>query len=121
MEQHATSQGGQNPAYLWAMICHLSALTGLIIPFGSLIGPIIVWQIKRKEFPFVEDQGKEAVNFQLSVFLYLLASLLLIWVGIGLVLLWVGAIGAFVFTVIAAIKANQGIPYRYPLKIAWIK
>ncbi len=116
-----TSGTSTNQSNTWAMLCHLSALAGFIIPFGSIIGPIVLWQIKKKEFPFVDDQGKEAVNFQLSVFLYLLVSMLLMFVGIGFLLVAAVGITTLVFTIIAAIKANQGIAYRYPLKITWIK
>jgi uncharacterized protein len=121
MHQTPSSSGSQNQANLWAMLCHLSALAGFLVPFGSLIGPILVWQIKKKEFPFVDDQGKEAVNFQLSVFLYVLVSMVLMFIGIGFILVAAVGIGALVLSVIAAIKANQGIAYRYPLKIHWIK
>ena len=54
---------------MWGMFCHLAALAGFIIPFGNIIGPLIVWQIKKEEFPFVEDQGKESLKFQISIFI----------------------------------------------------
>ncbi len=110
-----------NQSNTWAMLCHLSALAGFLIPFGSIIGPILVWQLKKKDFPIVDDQGKEAVNFQLSIFVYLLVAMVLMFVGIGFILVAAVGITALVLTIIAAIKANQGIAYRYPLKITWIK
>ena len=51
----------------WAMFCHFAAFLGLVFPFGNLIGPLIVWQIKKDLHPFIDDQGKEALNFQISV------------------------------------------------------
>ena len=51
----------------WAMFCHFAAFLGLVLPFGNLIGPLIVWQIKKDVHPFIDDQGKEALNFQISV------------------------------------------------------
>lgn len=121
METVPSTGGGSNQAGMWAMLCHLSALAGFIIPFGSIVGPIVVWQLKKKEFPVVDDQGKESVNFQLTVFLAILVSMVLMFVGIGFLLIAAVGIGALVLTIIAAIKANQGILYRYPLKITWIK
>lgn len=117
MPSGSTSQ----QANMWAMLCHVSALAGFLIPFGSIVGPLVVWQLKKKEFPMVDDQGKEAVNFQLTVFLALLVSMVLMFVGIGFLLIAAVIIAALVLTIIAAVKANQGVLYRYPLKIAWIK
>ena len=99
----------------WALIVHLSALLGFVLPFvGNLIGPLIVWQLKKDMDPFVDDQGKEALNFQITVILMLLVCLLLVLVLIGLLLAWVVGIGALVLVIIAAIKSNEGTAYRYP-------
>ena len=105
----------------WGMLCHLAALAGAIIPFGNIIGPLVVWLIKKQEMPFVEDQGKEALNFQISVTIYLIASALLLFVIIGLLLLPAVAIFSLVMTIIAAVKANNGERYRYPLCIRFLK
>ena len=98
----------------WALFVHLSALLGFIIPFGNLVGPLIIWQLKKDMDPFVDDQGKEALNFQITVALLMLVCLLLALVVIGLLLMWVVGVGALVLTIIAAIKANEGRAYRYP-------
>lgn len=103
------------------MLCHLSALSGFIIPFGSLIGPLIVWQIKKNEYPIVDDQGKEALNFQITTLLAAIASGILIFVVIGIFLLIAVGIASLVFTIIAAIKANNGETYRYPFALRLIK
>jgi len=113
-------------ARLWAMICHLSAFAGLVIPVvGCIVGPLIVWQIKKEEFPFVDEQGKEAVNFQISMSLYLLISapiwILLSFVCIGVLIPFAISIVDLVFLLIAAVKANDGQHYRYPLTIRFIK
>ena len=117
-----------NAARTWAMWCHLSALAGLVVPFGNLIGPLIVWQMKRNEVPSVEEHGKEALNFQLSVLIYLLgggvAAVVLSWLCIGFLLfpiLGVVWIGGIVLAIIAGIKANDGVLYRYPLTLRLIK
>lgn len=98
----------------WAMFCHFAAFFGLVFPFGNLLGPLIVWQIKKDLDPFVDVQGKEALNFQISVALAMLLCFLLMVVVIGVPLLALVSIAAFVLTVIAGIKANEGRAYRYP-------
>jgi uncharacterized Tic20 family protein len=105
----------------WAMFCHLSGLSGAIIPFGNIVGPLIIWTIKRDEMPFVNDQGMEALNFQISVTIYLFASLILLLIVVGFFLLI--AVGFFgtIFAIIAAVKAADGVNYRYPLTIRFVK
>lgn len=98
----------------WALIAHLSGFLGCLIPFGSLIGPLLVWQLKKDADPFIDDQGKEALNFQISVALAGLVCVLLMVVIIGFLLIWVVIIGAVILMIIAAIKANEGQAYRYP-------
>ena len=116
-------------ARMWAMFCHLAGLAGLlpVLPvFGCIVAPLIIWQVKKEEFSFVDDQGKEAVNFQISMLLYsLIGSVVcaITCVGIPLIPFVVGIIGILdiVFLVIASIKANDGEHYRYPLTIRFIK
>lgn len=109
-------------ARLWAMICHLAGLAGLVVPVvGCIVGPLVVWQIKKEEFPFVDEQGKEAVNFQISMLIYGVVAALLIFACIGTVLLPAVALFDLIFLLIAAVKANDGHHYRYPLTIRFIK
>ena len=110
-----------NEARQWGMFTHLSALAGLIIPFGNLLGPLIFWQIKKNEWPFADDQGKEALNFQITVAIAFLVCLVLTIVLIGFLLMLVVGIAALVFTILAAIKANEGVYYRYPWTLRLIK
>jgi uncharacterized Tic20 family protein len=105
----------------WAMLCHLSALAGFIIPLGNIIGPLVIWMIKKDEYPLVADQGKEALNFQISMTLYYIASIILIIVLIGIVLLIGFGIFSLIMTIIAMVKANEGVAYRYPMCIKFIK
>lgn len=104
------------------MLCHLASFAGFLgIPFGSILGPMLVWMTKKDKSPFVDDQGKEALNFQISIHIYLIISLVLIFVLIGLVLLPAVALFDVILTIIAAVKANNGERYRYPLTIRFIK
>jgi hypothetical protein len=116
----AAIRGPTDQERQWALFAHLAALAGFIIPFGNLIGPLVVWQVKKAEMPFVDEQGKEALNFQITVSLAVLGCIVLMAILIGFLLLPVVAIGALVFTVLAAIKANAGEHYRYPLTLRLI-
>lgn len=109
-------------ARLWAMIAHLSGFLGYFLPvIGSLIGPLIIWQLKRDLHPYVDEQGKEALNFQITVTIAALVSFLLMVVVIGFFLLSIVIVGAVVLMIIAAIKANEGVGYRYPFCLRLIK
>jgi uncharacterized protein len=105
----------------WGMFAHLAALAGFIIPFGNVIGPLVIWQIKKNEMPFVDDQGKESLNFQITVAIAVLVAIMLMVVLIGILLLPIIGIGALVLTIIGAIRANAGERYRYPFAIRLIK
>jgi uncharacterized protein len=110
-----TDREPNKDARMWGMFAHLAGLAGIVIPaIGSIVGPLVIWLIKKDEYPFVEDQGKEALNFQITMFIYILVASLLTFVCIGFILLPAVAIVDIVFLIIAAIKANDGIRYRYP-------
>ena len=105
----------------WAMFTHLSALFGYIIPFGSIIAPLVMWQLKKNEMPFVDDQGKEALNFQITMAIAAIICIVLMLVLIGFLLIWIVGILDLIFIVIAAIAANNGEAYRYPVNLRLIK
>lgn len=107
----------------WAMYCHMSALIGVLFCGVTTIGPLVLWQMKRQTSKFVDDNGKEAVNFQLNVFVYFLISLFLTTISQGyLFILTVGVIiYGGVMGVIAGMKANEGKEYRYPAIVRVIK
>jgi uncharacterized protein len=91
-----------------------AAFLGMWFPFGSLIGPLILWQMKRESDPFIDDQGKEALNFQITVAIASAICYVLMFILIGFALLGLVLIGAVVLVVIAGVKANDGVAYRYP-------
>lgn len=105
----------------WGMICHLSALAGYLIPFGNILGPLIVWAIKKDDDPFIDDQGKEALNFQLTMTILFIIAFLLMFVIIGIPLFAALAVFVLIMIIIASIKANDGIYYRYPMTIRFFK
>jgi len=116
----------------WAMFAHLSALAGGLLTsaiggWGFFIGPLVIWLMKKDAMPFVADQAKEALNFNITVsgiFLILLI-LSLLTLGLGFLvtapIMLILGIGALVLIIIAAMKANQGIAYRYPFAIRLVK
>ncbi|MBI2993907.1 MAG: DUF4870 domain-containing protein [Gammaproteobacteria bacterium] len=111
-------------ARTWAMICHLAALSGFAVPvflFGFLLGPLVVWAIKRDDSPFIDDQGKEVMNFQLTMMIAFFFSFMLMFILVGFLLVAILCLYEFVMILIAAIKANEGVQYRYPLTIRFIK
>jgi uncharacterized protein len=123
-------------ARTWATICHLSALLMLVgVPIGNILGPLVIWLVKRREYTYVDDQGKEALNFQITFTLCAIALFILIFLLIfgasyryqpyaffpamllmmGLFILNIGLV------IVAAIKSNDGISYRYPFALRIIK
>lgn len=102
----------------WAMLCHLSSLAMFVAPFGNLLGPLVIWLIKKDESGFIDRHGKESLNFQGSVTLYYIILCVTI---IGIPLTAVLLILQVVFVIIASIEANKGNSYTYPLTIRFIK
>lgn len=88
---------------------------------GAIVAPLIIWQIQKDKSAFVDYHGKEAVNFQITMAIAAGVSFLLFLLLIGLVLIWIVGAVWLIFTIIAAIKANNGEYYRYPLSIRLIK
>lgn len=117
----APSSLSESDARMWAMLTHLSALPGSFFVIGSVVAPLVIWQIQKDKSAFVDYHGKEALNFQITIALATAASFLLMFVLIGFVLIWAVGIVWLIFTIIAAIKANNGEYYRYPITIRFIK
>jgi hypothetical protein len=116
----------------WAMFGHLSALTGVLTGgLGNILGPLVIWLVKKETSPFAADQAKEALNFNITLFIVGvmvgvagglftvvtlgLGALLVVPVALLLAIAWL------VLTIIAAIKANDGVAYRYPFTLRLVK
>jgi uncharacterized Tic20 family protein len=107
---------------IWGMLCHATALIGIIgIPFGNIAGPLIIWLLKKNTNTFVDEQGRESLNFQLSMTIYALFGALLFLMKMGMFLLLLIAGINFILVVIASIKTLNGESYTYPFKIQFIK
>jgi uncharacterized Tic20 family protein len=107
----------------WAMGCHLIALCGYVIPLpaANLLGPLVLWLLKREDGAFIDEQGKESLNFQISLFLYLMVCGFLFVIGIGMLLIFPVIIFGFVCVIVGAVKASEGTAFRYPACIRFIK
>lgn len=105
----------------FSMLCHLSALSGMIIPFGHIIGPLVFWLIKKDQFSEVDRQGKEALNFQISMTIWMFLSGILVIIVIGLFALIALGVLDLVITIVAAVKSNNGERFKYPLSLEILK
>jgi uncharacterized Tic20 family protein len=109
------------PARTTAMAAHLSTFAGLIVPFGSVISPLAVWLTRRHRDQFIDQAGREALNFGITIALYgsllLVAALMLV----GIPFLIVGVVAWVVLASLAAVKASQGQAYRYPLTLRLVR
>lgn len=105
----------------WAMLCHVLALPGLLFMFGHVVVPLVVWLVKRESSPFVDDQGRESVNFQITATIAMFVAGLTIPLMIGFLLFPAVVIGWLVYTIIGTLRANEGIAYRYPFSLRLIK
>lgn len=121
-------RSSESTARMWAMWCHMSSLAGLVFPFGQVVGPLVIWQMKKGEFPLVDEHGRESLNFQLSALIYLVAGAIaaFIWslfcFGFLLFpLLGVIWLGSIILSIVAGVKANDGGFYRYPLNLRLVK
>lgn len=113
----------------WAMLCHLSALAVVIgVPLGNIVGPLVVWLIKKNELPIVDVHGKRALNFQITATITLLvtglAAFILCFACIGYLLIPVPVIillADLIYTIIAAVKASNGEDFKYPFSFEFVK
>ena len=105
----------------WAMVVHLSAFAGHIFPFAHIIAPLVVWLVRRESSAFVNDQGREAVNAQISVTIYAAIAGVLCFVLIGWPMLGILYLANVVLVIVAAIAAHEGKTYRYPFILRLVK
>lgn len=110
-----------------AMFCHLSALVGGVafsaigLPVGNILGPLVIWLMKKDTMPLVNEHGKEALNFQITVSAVILACMALFFLILPIFLIPLVGLAALVLTIIGTIRASNGVLYRYPLTVRLIK
>jgi uncharacterized Tic20 family protein len=121
-----TSENNNNSGYtqdekLWAMLAHLSALSGLVIPFGNIFAPLLIWVLKKDTSKFVDEQAKEALNFQISITIYVFVAIFLVLLLVGILVIILVGLFAIIMVVIASINAYDGKNYKYPLTFRLVK
>jgi uncharacterized Tic20 family protein len=105
----------------WAMFLHLSQLAGFIVPLLGLIAPVIIWQIKKEQYPALDEHGKAVINWIISELIFAAIGFVLVFVVIGIpILAGLGVLGV-VFPIIGGIKANNGELWHYPMSINIVK
>jgi hypothetical protein len=105
----------------WAMLCHLSGLIGFYFPLGGIIGSILLWSSKKAGSAWVDQNGKNAVNFNLSILLYSILSIPLMFIVIGFFIVGILVVLKIVCIIIASISAAKGEHFKYPLTIPFIQ
>ena len=106
------SMGPKGSDKIWSMLSHLSALLGV-----GFVLPLVVYLAVRKESEYVATNAREALNFHISLLIYSMCCIPLVFILIGIPLLIVLGLGGLVLAIIAAIKASNGLCYRYPLTL----
>jgi len=104
----------------WAMLLHFSLLAGFVVPVAGLVVPILIWQLKKTEFPELDAHGKIVVNWLISAVIYGVACFALYFIFIGKPLALVLAVLCVIFPIIGGIKANNGELWKYPLSIRFL-
>ena len=118
---HSSSPNANDEERQWAMFAHLSSLAGYLIPMGNIVGPLVIWSMKKDEMPLVDKHGKESLNFQISISLFMIVAAILCVILIGIPILIGLAITQLVAAIIASVRVSNGKDYTYPLTIQLIK
>ena len=105
----------------FAMAAHLAAFAGHLFPFAHIIAPIVVWMMKRDASAFVNDQGKESVNAQITLTIYMVICIPFCFLLIGFLMLFVVWLAGVILVIMAAMAAYEGRAYRYPMILRLVK
>jgi len=105
----------------WAMLLHFSVFAGYVVPVAGLVAPILIWQLKKEEFPEIDAHGKTVLNFMISMLIYFLVAGLLSLLLIGIPILIALMVIGIVFPIIGGIQANNGEFWKYPLMLELVK
>ena len=104
----------------WGLIIHLSILAGYLLPLAGFIAPVLIWQLKKHDHPMIDAHGKNVANWLLSLLIYGTVAFILVFVLIGIPLLWILGILNIVFAIVGGIKANDGVVWAYPFTIRFL-
>lgn len=107
---------------MYAAACHFAGLPIFITTgLANIIAPLVIWMIKKDTMPFVDEHGKESLNFQLTLLIGYVISAVLVYFCIGIFLIGALLIVQIIFPLIAGIKAYDGQPYRYPMTLRMVQ
>ena len=120
-EDLAINAAANKETRTWSMILHFSLLACYVIPLVGIVAPILIWQIKKDDLPVIDLHGKNAVNWIISASIYGIIAGLLTFAVVGVFLLPIVAICTIVFPLIAGVKANNGVVWKYPLTYPFLK
>jgi uncharacterized Tic20 family protein len=112
---------GDKDANQWAMFVHLSLFAGYLIPLAGLVVPIVLWQIKKDQYAFVDVHGKIVVNWIISMIIYAAVCTVLLAVAIGVLGFVILGVMSMILPIIGGIKANQGEVWEYPMSLKFIR
>lgn len=107
-------------ARTWATLAHLAGFGFVLFGFGHIVLPLVIWLFKGEDHPFIDDQARESLNFQLSLSLYLLIAGILFCLGIGWIIAAILGVLDVILIIVAAIRAHAGLRYRYPITIRFV-
>lgn len=102
-------------------LLHLSALLGCFVPFANILAPLVMWVLKKEDSASVNEHGMDAINFQISLTIYLVVATIMCLFLVGILFIPILVVLSLVFPIIAAVKASEGKKYRYPMTIPFIK
>lgn len=105
----------------WILLAHLGTFIGYTVVLGSFIVPLFIWLSKKEESHEVGEHAKESLNFQISMAIFAIFSIPLIFIGLGILLLIIIFVMNIVCVIIAALEADKGRFYRYPATIRFVK
>lgn len=105
----------------FTILMHLSVFAGMIIPMGGIVLPLVMWLTNKEKSSLIDAHGKNIMNWMISSFIYAIASVILMVVGIGFLMIIALVILSLVFTIMGAVKASNGEVFKYPLAIEFIK
>ena len=121
-EKGPANEGIESSDRTWAMFAHLATLSGYIgVPFGWILGPLVVYLVKKDESPYVKEHAREALNMGISATIYLIVSVVLMLIVVGILTALAVGVGTIVYAIIAGIAANEGRTYRYPFIFRLVK
>jgi hypothetical protein len=103
-----------------AMLCHLLSFSFVVIPLGNILGPLVLWLVKKDEMAFVDRHGRAVLNFQITYTIVVLVAVLLVFVGVGICILAALPVLHLITGIIGAVRAQDGRPYTYPMAIPFL-